>query len=89
MVVLLIYLLIMNVTGLVLMHADKLRSKNKQWRIPERTFLLIAAAGGSLGILFGIGMFRHKTRHLKFTIGVPAIIVMQILTAAAIVHFCS
>ena len=75
----LLYLLIVNAVSFLLMLADKQKAKKKLWRIPESTLLLSAAIGGSIGALAGMYTFRHKTRHLKFTLGVPAILVVQIL----------
>ena len=73
----LLYLLIINALGFLLMLADKRMAQKKLWRIPESTLLLSAAIGGSAGCLAGMYTFRHKTRHLKFTLGIPAIIVLQ------------
>ena len=76
---LLIYLLIVNAAGFFSMLADKLYAKKKLWRIPEATLLLIAAIGGSLGSLIGMYAVRHKTKHPKFTIGVPLILAVQMI----------
>ena len=76
---LLIYLLLINAAGLVLMLADKIRARNGAWRISELTLMLTAALGGSVGVHIGMYLFRHKTRHPKFTQGVPAILTVQIL----------
>jgi uncharacterized membrane protein YsdA (DUF1294 family) len=54
-------------------------AQKKLWRIPEKTLLAVAAIGGSIGSLAGMYTFRHKTRHLKFTLGIPAILVAQIV----------
>lgn len=75
----LIYLLIINAAAYLLMLADKRRAIKKLWRIPEKTLLLFAVLGGSLGALAGMYTFRHKTRKPKFYIGVPAILAAQIL----------
>ena len=61
------------------MLVDKLKAKRGAWRIPEATLLAVAAAGGSIGSLIGMKLFRHKTRHLKFTIGIPLILALQII----------
>jgi len=74
-----LYLLIVNAVAFLLMLADKQKARKKLWRIPESTLLLSAAIGGSIGALAGMYTFRHKTRHLKFTLGVPAILVGQIV----------
>ena len=75
----LLYLLIVNALAFVLMLVDKRKAQKKLWRIPEATLLLSAAIGGSIGSLAGMYTFRHKTKHLKFTLGVPAILIGQIL----------
>ena len=74
---LLIYFLIINALGFLLMLADKRKARKKLWRIPEATLLTVAAIGGSIGSLAGMYTFRHKTKHLKFTLGIPAIMVIQ------------
>ena len=75
----LLYLLIVNAVAFLLMLVDKQKARKKLWRIPESTLLLSAAIGGSVGALAGMYTFRHKTRHPKFTLGVPAILAVQIL----------
>ena len=75
---LLIYLLIINAVGILFMLADKQKAKKKQWRIPEATLMGIAAVGGSVGVLIGMYAFRHKTKHAKFYIGVPLLLILQI-----------
>ena len=77
----LIYLLIVNAIAFLLMLVDKQKARRKLWRIPEATLLLSAAIGGSIGALAGMYTFRHKTKHLKFTFGVPAILIAQIVVA--------
>ena len=74
----LLYLLIVNAVAFLLMLVDKQSARKKLWRIPESTLLLTAAIGGSIGSLAGMFVFRHKTKHLKFTLGVPAILIAQI-----------
>lgn len=77
----LLYLLIINAAGFFSMLADKLKAKKNAWRIPERTLLFIALLGGSLGSLLGMYTVRHKTKHPKFTIGVPLILAVQVVIA--------
>ena len=74
----LLYLLLINAAAFVLMLVDKVKAKKNRWRIPERTLMLSAALGGSVGALLGMYTFRHKTRHIKFTLGVPAILIAQL-----------
>lgn len=71
------YLTIINAAGFLLMLADKRRARKKLWRIPERTLMTVAALGGSAGSLLGMYLFRHKTRHRKFTVGIPLILCVQ------------
>ncbi len=74
----LLYLLIINAVGFVLMLVDKQKAKRNLWRIPEATLMGVAAIGGSAGSLIGMYAFRHKTKHPKFTIGIPLILAVQI-----------
>ena len=74
----LLYLFIVNAIAFLLMLVDKQKARKNLWRIPESTLLLSAAIGGSIGALAGMYTFRHKTKHLKFTMGVPAILIAQI-----------
>ena len=60
------------------MTADKLFAKQNQWRVPEKTLLGIAAIGGSIGVLAAMYTVRHKTKHARFFLGVPAILICQI-----------
>ena len=77
----LLYLLLINAAAFVLMLADKIKAKKNRWRIPERTLIGSAILGGSIGALAGMYTFRHKTKHLKFTLGIPAILIAQIALA--------
>lgn len=73
-----IYLIAINVIGFILMGIDKQRAQKNKWRIRERTLFFVAIIGGSIGSLLGMQIFRHKTKHKSFTIGIPCIIVAQI-----------
>lgn len=76
--VILNYLLIINLLGFLIMLIDKQRAIHKEWRIPEKTLIGISFFGGAIGMLLGMSSFRHKTKHKKFTIGIPFILLMQI-----------
>lgn len=78
MYVLVIYLFLINAAGMLLMLADKLKAKRNLWRISESCLVGIAAAGGSLGVLVGMRAFRHKTKHPKFSVGVPILLALHI-----------
>lgn len=73
------YALIINLAGFLSMGIDKKKAKNREWRIPESTLFVIAAIGGSIGSITGMYVFRHKTKHKSFVIGMPAILLVQII----------
>lgn len=73
------YLVITNILGIVVMWYDKAQARSGAWRISERNLLLIALIGGAAGVFIGMHLFRHKTKHIKFTVGVPAILALHIL----------
>lgn len=75
------YLLTVNAAAFLLMLIDKEKAKKRKYRIPEDTLMGIAILGGSLGAWFGMQVFRHKTKHRKFTLGIPLIIGVQVLIA--------
>ena len=81
---LLCYLLIINAAGFLLMLVDKWKAKKNRWRVRESTLLLVAALGGSVGSLMGMYAFRHKTKHLKFTLGIPLILAGQCVIAVLV-----
>ena len=76
---LILYLLIINAAAFLLMLADKHKARKKLWRVPEATLLGAAAIGGSIGALMGMYLVRHKTKHLKFTVGIPVILALQVI----------
>lgn len=76
-----LYLLIINAVGFLLMLVDKFKARRGLWRIPEATLMGVAALGGSVGSLIGMYLVRHKTQHPKFTVGIPVILVIQIILA--------
>lgn len=78
---LLIYLAVINAVTFLLYGIDKLKAKKNAWRIKESTLLFAALIGGSVGALAGMYTFRHKTKHLKFKIGVPLILILQVALA--------
>jgi uncharacterized membrane protein YsdA (DUF1294 family) len=80
----LIYLLLINAVGFGVMLYDKFLAKNNLRRIPEKTLFGIAVFGGSVGCIAGMYTVRHKTKHKSFTIGMPAILIAQLLLAFVI-----
>lgn len=67
-----------NVFACVLMGYDKYQACRRGWRVPEKKLFAVALTGGSLGILAGMFLFRHKTKHRTFTLGVPLILLLQL-----------
>ena len=76
--IILVYLIIINAAAFLLMLIDKQKAKRSAWRIPEATLMGVAALGGSIGAIAGMYVFRNKTRHVKFFLGLPAILIIQI-----------
>ena len=76
---LMIYLILINAAGLILMLTDKIKAIKNLWRIPEATLMWVAGLGGSLGVYAGMRLFRHKTLHPKFSIGVPVILAVHVI----------
>ncbi|MFT5871486.1 MAG: uncharacterized membrane protein YsdA (DUF1294 family) [Clostridium sp.] len=72
------YILVINLYGIFVMYSDKNKSKKGRWRTPESTIFTIAFAFGALGIFTGMRLFRHKTKHNKFIIGIPLILIVQL-----------
>ncbi len=76
------YLIVLNLLAFLLMGLDKAKARRHRWRIPEKTLFLSAILGGSIGAIAGMQLFRHKTKHASFRIGMPCILVLQLALAA-------
>lgn len=76
--ILILYLLLINAVAFLLMLIDKWKAKKNLWRISEATLMSTAILGGGIGALLGMYTVRHKTWHLKFTLGIPLILAVQI-----------
>ncbi len=72
-----IYAAIINLAAFLLCGADKQFAKKAKRRVPEKTLFTIAALGGSVGMICSMYLFRHKTKHLSFTLGMPMILLLQ------------
>ena len=81
----LFYLLLINLAAFAVYGADKWKARHDRWRVPEKTLLLLALLGGSLGALAGMHSFHHITRKWYFRFGIPVLLVLQLLGAAAYV----
>ena len=71
-------LLTLNLLTFIIYGIDKFKAKKSKWRIPESTLLLLAVFGGSIGAWLGLQVWRHKTQHKKFYIGIPLMIITQV-----------
>ena len=71
------YLAAVNIIGLALFGMDKRRAVRHAWRIKESTLFITAIIGGSVGCIIGMQVFRHKTKHMKFIVGMPMILILQ------------
>ncbi len=85
--ILAIYLIIMNLMGFASMGIDKYKAKHNRWRIPEKSLFLFALLGGSIGSIAGMYIFRHKTKHTYFIIGMPAILIIQLALSVYLLLF--
>lgn len=74
-----LYFIIINLIGVLVMALDKYKAQKGKWRIPENTLFLVAILGGSIGTLFGMYKFRHKTKKMKFIIGFPTILIIEVI----------
>lgn len=79
-----IYFLIINLIGFLVMYIDKQKAKKGKWRIPEKTLFIITGLGGGIGTIAGMYTFRHKTQKIAFVIGFPLITILEII---AIIYF--
>ena len=79
-------LLLTNFAAFCIMGIDKRRAVKGRWRIPERTLLLACAPFSALGGLLGMNFFHHKTHKPKFSIGVPAMLVVQVIALYALMR---
>jgi uncharacterized membrane protein YsdA (DUF1294 family) len=79
------YLIAINVVTFLVYGVDKVKAKRGSWRISEATLLILAVVGGSIGALFGMKVWHHKTLHKKFKYGLPLILLAQIALIALLV----
>lgn len=76
-----IYLIGINILTFLVFGIDKWKARSGKWRIPEATLIGMSIAGGSIGALLGMYLFRHKTQKRKFNLGIPAILIFQAVLA--------
>ena len=74
-----LYLIIINVITFVIFGVDKYKAIRQEWRIRESTLLGLALIGGSIGGWLAMYIFHHKTKKVKFFMGIPVILAIQIV----------
>ena len=79
--ILAIYLILINLITVIVTIYDKLCAVKRRWRVKESTLLILSALGGSISMYITMLLIRHKTRHIKFMLGIPLILIFQILIA--------
>ena len=82
-----IYFVVINIIGFLIMYIDKQKAKRGAWRIPEKTIFIITALGGGIGTIAGMHTFRHKTQKLQFVVGLPFITILEIILAIYLIFF--
>jgi len=85
--VFIIYMLAISLLAVIVTIIDKKRAIKHKYRIPERTLIVISALGGSVAMLITMNIIRHKTKHLKFMVGIPIIIIVQIALLVYIINY--
>lgn len=84
---LIVYITVINLIGFIMMGVDKKKAIRHKWRIPEKMFFLVSLLGGSSGTWAGMYVFRHKTRHWYFVVGMPVILGVQIAVCVGLRYF--
>ena len=79
-------LLTLNFLTFIIYGIDKFKAKKAKWRISEATLILLAVIGGSIGAWLGLQVWRHKTQHKKFFIGIPMILTLQVIATIYILY---
>ncbi|MFZ3576341.1 DUF1294 domain-containing protein [Virgibacillus sp. DJP39] len=74
------FFIVLNIIAFIIMGIDKKKAIKQKWRIPEKTIWTVAILGGSIGAIVGMRFFRHKTKHRMFSIGLPLVLILQIVS---------
>ena len=82
----LIYLAVISLVSVVITIHDKLSAKRSKRRVPERTLIMLSLVGGSAAMYMTMQLIRHKTRHAKFMIGIPLIMLLQLVAVIILSH---
>ncbi len=83
----LIYFFVINILGFFAMGIDKWKAKHNSWRIPEKSLFMFTILGGWIGTILGMYIFRHKTKKKYFTIGMPVIMILEIVLIITLYYY--
>ena len=81
------YIIIINIISFFIMLYDKKQAIYNNFRISEKTIFIVSLLLGGIGTYVGMYVFRHKTKHLKFTIGIPIVIILNIISIFYIFNY--
>lgn len=81
------WLILISLISVIVTVADKVKAKSGSQRVPEATLMLLSVLGGSFAMLVTMLIIRHKTKHPKFMVGIPVIILLQVVAGCAIFAF--
>ena len=81
------YIIIINIISFFIMLYDKKQAIYHNFRISEKTIFIVSLLLGGIGTYVGMYVFRHKTKHLKFTIGIPIVIILNIISVFHIFNY--
>lgn len=82
-----IYLIVLNGMGFISMYQDKQYAIKQKRRIPEKRLFTIAIAGGSVGAFVAMRVFRHKTKHQSFSLGLPLLMLLHLGILLIILYY--
>lgn len=85
--ILYIYLIVINLVAVIVTIHDKRSAQKGNWRVKENTLLLIAALGGSPAMYLTMLLIRHKTRKAKFMVGIPVILILELIILYLVLHY--
>lgn len=83
---LVIHLCLISLISIFVTITDKLKAKKGKWRVPETVLMTLSALGGSFVMYLTMKLIRHKTKHKKFMVGIPIIMIFQLILFAWILH---
>lgn len=81
------YYVVMNIFAFILYGVDKRRAIKKEWRISERSLILVSVMGGAFGAFVGMYVFRHKIRHIKFQLIIPLTVIVHFVLIYLLIKY--